>query len=857
MKSASKRLSVETYVHGDKKRKNNPPVGLVSTATESLDTKKTAYEHDPHVEPILSWAGKKEGMNFEISNVSLHVHERIDPKRVVKAFVKKNGASKQPSLFEDPYSELPLLKAIHFYQHEQNWTNRLIAGDSLLVMNSLLQKEGMAGKVQTIYIDPPYGIRYNSNFQPFVNDRNVSENDKDDDLPPEPEMIRAFRDTWELGIHSYLSFLYDRLLLAKELLHESGSCFLQINDENLDYARVIMDEVFGKDSFIITFPIKKKGSQKSGLIDPVNDYLIWYGRSPRATNKIKFRKLFLKRTDEDVQGFKNVLLPNGQEVPLKELKNPKGESFDYSSNIETLYKDYPGAELYRADPITIGGIRKNQSVPFTYKGQTFNPGAGNGWKTTAQTEDGRPSGMDVLASKNRLVAKGKSLYYRRFLSDFEHKELSNWWDNLGGASDPIYVVQTNTEIVKRCILMTTDPGDIVLDPTCGSGTTAYVAEQWGRRWITCDTSRVAIALSKQRLMTSKFDYYQLAHSEEGVASGFMYKKVPHITLGSIANNDPTQEEILYDSPIIDKEKIRVTGPFTVEAVPSLRTKPFDEQMPKIQNLGNQVGKFGDTANLHQWIDELKTTGIRATNNQTLHFSSLVPSAGTASIDALGEIMQSNGENVGTAVVFGQDYGPLEQRQVEQTIDEARKLQIKPKNIVFAAFHFDPEAAKDIDQMNNSNSDFKLLKAQMSVDLLTKDLRKKKSTNQSYWLIGQPDINIVHNKDGKYIVEVYGFDYYNPVSGEVDSGSIKRIAMWMLDTDYDEQSIYPDQIFFPVADSKRDWTKLAKALNGEVDEELLEVFTGVKSVPFEAGKNNKIAVKIIDDRGIESLVVKSL
>ncbi len=415
-------------------------------------------------------------------------------------------------------------------------------------------------------------------------------------------------------------------------------------------------------------------------------------------------------------------------------------------------------------------------------------------------------------------------------------------------------MQTSVSAVQRCLLMTTDPSDLVFDPTCGSGTTAYVAEQWGRRWITCDTSRVAVTLAKQRLMTAKFDYFELAHSEEGVRSGFKYKTVPHITLGSIANNEPAKEETLYDKPFVEKNKVRVAGPFTVEAVPSLRVKPFDGKEPKMEVKGNELARTGETGNQAQWRDELKATGIRTIGGKIIPFSRVEPMVATRFLHAEGEILE-DGTTKKACISFGPDYGALEQRQIEEALKEARSLKVKPDFVVFAAFHFDPEAAKDVDQIEWKG--VTILKAQMSVDLLTQDLRKKRSSNQSYWLIGQPDVEVKKVKDGQYKVIVHGFDYYDPVSGEVISRSNKHIAMWFLDTDYDERSLMPDQVFFPMADSNRDWTKLAKAFSGEVDEELIETFRGTESLSFESGNNRKVAVKIIDNRGIESFVVRKL
>jgi len=843
-KLKTKNLSLENYTHDKSKRVNNPPVGLVSTATDRTSG-KTTYAHDPHIDPQLSWAGKVEGTSFEIPNVSLHIHERIDPQRIAKSFLKKRNQPIQQSLFEDPYNDLPLLKAIDFYKHEQDWSNRLIAGDSLLVMNSLIQKEGMAGKVQMIYIDPPYGIKYNSNFQPFMNTNVVKE--RDEDIPAEPEMIRAFRDTWQLGIHSYLTNLHNRLLLARDLLSESGSVFVQISDENVHHIKEMMDEIFGPSNFasLITFRTKIPLGTKD--LAGISDYIIWFYKNKE---KAKIHKLYLERSG-GASAYNWIELGSGERRRLK------SNDFNEAGSLITKGK------LFRPLDLVSAGRTESCIYEFEFTGEKFFPGSNKSWKTTRE-------GMKRLVEQNRIVKTGNMISYVLYLEDYPVSEVTNLWsDTLNSFMSRIYVVQTLPLVIQRCLLMTTDPGDLVLDPTCGSGTSAFVAEQWGRRWITCDTSRVAIALAKQRLMTSKFSYYKLAHSEEGISSGFQYKTVPHTTLGSIANDEPPQEEVLYDQPLVDKNKIRVTGPFTVEAVPSLRIKPFDGIETKIVAKGSELARIGDTNNLYQWIDELKTTGIRATSGKIIQFNQITPLGGMRYLHAEAEIIagaaSSNSQsgvslNIVTqkaVISFGPDYGPLEQRQVEEAIQEAKKLKEKPEFIIFAAFHFDPEAAKDIDQINNSKLDCKILKAQMSVDLLTSDLRKKRSSNQSYWLIGQPDIELIKNKDETYQVKVNGFDYYNPVTGEIESGSEKQIAMWMLDTDYDEQSILPEQVFFPVGDGKRDWTKLAKALNGTVDEDLIEMFTGTESLPFKSGENKKIAVKIIDNRGIESFVVKEL
>ncbi|GMU25597.1 site-specific DNA-methyltransferase [Patescibacteria group bacterium] len=834
-KKQEKEIKIEAYSHAGKKRKNNPPVGLVSSQTDKLNG-YTKYAHDPYIDPYLSWAGKKEGQEVNVRNISLHVHERIDSTRVIRAFLKKKTEPRQQqlSLFQSQENTLPLGKAFEFYSHDQDWTNRLIAGDSLLVMNSLLKKEGMAGEVQMVYIDPPYGIKYNSNFQPFINKREVKDNN-DADIPAEPETIKAFRDTWELGIHSYLTYLYDRLLLAKELLNESGSCFVQINDENVHHVKEIMDEVFGKDNFVSLISFATTSGFQSSTLSRAGDYVCWYAKDKK---KIKYRPLYLSKVlgEEGATGYDSVELKDGaiRSLTKEEIKNP------------SILPE--GSRLFAKADLTSSG-KAGVDQAFEFEGKTYRPNPNSHWKANY------PDGMQRLANANRLVVVGNTLRYKRYFDDFSLYPINNFWSEQLSEQNKTYVVQTSEKVIARCLLMATDPGDLVIDPTCGSGTTAFVAEKWGRRWISCDTSRVSIALAKQRLMTAYFDYYKLAHQGEGVSSGFEYKKVPHITLGSIANNEPAAEETLYDQPVMDKSKVRVTGPFTVEALPSLRTKPFDGKEPKVAAQGEEIARTGETANQAVWRDELKTSGIRATGGKTINFSRIEPMAGTRFIHAEAEILDEKGTNKKAVISFGPDYGALEQRQVEEAVNEARKLADKPDFIIFAAFQFDPEAAKDIDHIQWPG--VTVLKAQMSVDLLTADLRKKRSSNQSYWLIGQPDVEVVKNKDGTCKVIVRGFDYYNPVTGEIDFGDTRRIAMWMLDSDYDEQSILPEQVFFPMKDPKHDWTALAKTLNGAVDQDLIELFTGVESLPFAAGEHKKIAVKIIDDRGIESFVIKNL
>ncbi len=846
---------IERYEHSDKTRLNNPPVGLVTPDTEPLKVEATEYTYDPHLDPQLNWAGKAERTSFEVPTVSLHVHERIDPRTIIEAVRTRNGQEAQRSLFESPRENPPLRDAIDFYKHAHGWSNRLIAGDSLLVMNSVLEKEGMAGQVQMIYIDPPYGIKYGSNFQPFINKRDVKDG-KDEDLTQEPEMIRAFRDTWELGIHSYLSYLRDRLLLARELLNESGSVFVQISDENLHHVRELMDEVFGVGNFQAIISVTKTagGLTTANRIPSRLDYLVWYAKD---ASRSKYHQLYFGRADDVEAGFNQLLLKDGA---------VRGMTKEEREN-----RSIPvGAKIFRSDSLTKPGPGSKYTIEVNEK--TYD--SGNRWWGSPKESIMR------LIEVGRVRPFGETLRYLKFVDDFPLKPLNNLCEGLVGAKGLVCVVQTKEEIVKRCVLMTTDPGDLVFDPTCGSGTTAFVAEQWGRRWITCDTSRVAVTLAKQRLMTTVFDYYELAQPTEGVSSGFRYKTVPHVTLASIANNPEIRkgmtrqqidaaiakyadQETLYDQPLVDHRRARVSGPFTAEAVPAPTVRALEDiEDAKPQHMSPadaSVVRFGSTLRHSEWRDELLKTGLRGKAGQRIDFSRVEPLGGTRWLHADAETRGAKPERV--VISFGPEYAPLEQRQVELAWEEARTLTPKPSIIVFAAFEFDPEAAKDIDELTTEKTKMTFLTAKMNGDLLTEDLKKKRSSNESFWLVGRPDVELIPIKTGehkgKWQVEVLGFDYFNTRTGTIESGDTSKIAVWLLDTDYDGRSLYPRQVFFPMAGDNDGWTRLSRNLKAEIDPDLIEAYRGTISLPFESGKNGRVAVKVIDDRGIESLKIADL
>ena len=509
--------------------------------------------------PFLNWTGKAERLSFDVPTLPLFVHERLSTAAILET-LKGHTRDRQVDMFDlFGESDLPihdrLLKA---YEHRNGWVNRLILGDSLVVMNSLVGYEGLGGQVQAIYMDPPYAVKFGSNFQPFVRKRDVTHGD-DEHMVREPEMVQAYRDTWELGIHSFLTYLRDRLLLARELLHPSGSIFVQMSDTNLHHVREVMDEVFGPECFVSQVSFQTTSGFRTRTLATLGDFLLWYARDP---DRLKVRKLFEEQPVTLGEGNARwVLLPDG---------GYRGVSAAEKRGEASLPE---GARLYKPGDLQGQGASR-EPQPFEFEGRVYEPGTNSHWKANY------PAGLERLASAGRIHVAANSIQYRRFASDFPYKERGNLWtDTLTGSftDEKIYVVQTNPKVVERCLLMTTDPGDLVFDPTCGSGTTAWCAEKWGRRWITADTSRVPLALARQRLLTSTFDFYRLKEPERGPAGGFEYLRrqnrrgeevggiVPHVTLESMANDEPAKEEVLVDRPETDGSVTRVSGPFCVEA----------------------------------------------------------------------------------------------------------------------------------------------------------------------------------------------------------------------------------------------------------------------------------------------------
>ena len=817
------------YRHDDS-RLNNPDAGSVRPDTDPDREWEFAEwsrgPHDPHLDPHLgmSYAGKTyEPMRVETR--SLHIHEHISPIACIENVKKSRAPGGQPSLFGP--DRLPAEKAIEFYRHSVGWENRMIAGDSLLVMNSLLEREQMAGKVQTIYFDPPYGMNYNSNFQPFVDDKNVSDKDRS----TEPEMVKAYRDTWELGIHSYLSYMRDRLHLCRELLTEEGSIFVQMGDENFMRVGLLLDEVFGAENRVTVITYVTTGGSSSGTLPDVCSYLLWYAKDKQ---NMKFRQIYEELDRQEVIEYFSwhcfAETPDGTTRKLSE------EEWKNSSLIPE------NVRLFRRMQVTSQGWSDTgRSDPYEFKGRIFSCPETRQWSVSSQ-------GMDRLAELERLDdinGTAGTLMWKWYEEELPGRRINNVWPKQMSPSDKRYVVQTARSVIQRCLLMTSDPGDLVFDPTCGSGTTAFVAEQWGRRWITCDTSRVALTLARQRLTTSVFPYYTLADPEgEDISQGFNYKTVPYVSAKTLAYDEPQTYTTLYDQPEEDKKRHRVCGPFTIEALPPPLGPP--QVHPLEQTDENEPA--GDSDWQQMLLDKLVRTGIRGHNNGNIVFAAIEKHP-LPNLHAVGEL--ADGKQA--ALCLGPKHASLSKTAVELAIQEAQMLVPEPEVMFFVAQQFAPEAQTAIDTKHWGSKD--LRRAVIDPDIFMQDLKGAKTEGDTpFWLVGQPDITLETSDDGKLIVEITGFDYFDPARGTCHTGGAEKVAVWLLDTDYDGRTLRPSQIFFPTNDG---WNKLAKDLKAVIALDLIAAYKGSKSLPFATGDYKRAAVKVIDKRGVESMRIVPL
>ncbi len=844
---------VSSIQHKEDKRASIPSTereGMEAPAAENMD-KQSEYQMFAHDftrgrDPELYWLNKyrnddedTQAQYLKTDVRSLYVHEDVSPEYLISQLyeMKKEKGPVQQDLFATPENIDDLMERVAtYYQHNDDWQNRLILGDSLMVMNSLLNRESMKGKVQCVYFDPPYGIKYASNWQIKLNSREVKDNDAC--ISIEPEMIKAFRDTWELGIHSYLSYLRDRLITARELLSESGSCFVQISDQNVHLVRNLMDEVFGSENFFSLITFKKTSPLGSAGLPGVVDYLIWYAKD---IEQIKYRPLFVNKPIGQGTMYKNVALPDGsrRSMTKEEVNNPG-----------LLPK---GSKVYRLDKLSSTGYTDSCMYDFEFEGKLYKCGK-KSWRTNI-------NGMKRLIEKRRVEAPGEVPCYVLYADDFPMQDINNLWADTAGASNIEYVVQTSEKVIQRCILMTTDPGDLVLDPTCGGGTTAYVAEQWGRRWITIDTSRIALNIAKRRLMTAVLPYYIL-HDEEGgnIRQGFKYKTVPHITLKALANDLPFDEEILYDQPEEDKKRIRVSGPFTVETLQSL-----DIVDPKDVD-DREDTEEDDSLFIRRVFDHLQSGGIKNGAKEQKAVMHGMETVVNPYLNARGYYTDNEGRERLVYFLIGPKYGTVSKQQVNLATQEMIARQSEGASwLVILGFSFED----NIENQTINFAAFQVSKVRMGDDLLQEGLLKTDKKAGSFIIIGEPDIVLVKDEGNKCHIEIRGLDMYDPIKNMVKERSVADIAYWEMDTDYSGNRFRVKSIHFCGGDKKEfdAWKKgltslqpkktkkgIEQTLRMEFCDEVWDKLYDFRSEPMDYIPERKIAVRVVSQFGEESTKV---
>ncbi|WP_225330184.1 MULTISPECIES: site-specific DNA-methyltransferase [unclassified Mycobacterium] len=887
---------VDSITHGEK-RTNIPTADNIDFLDSSVleEVRQVRYARNESLDPQLVWRGKyPSGEDFDGQNNDLvadappiYIQEKIDPRVLIENLRRTTDRPEDEPEFTlfDSFDGLDDLQQLEFYEHDANWSNRMILGDSLQVMASLADREKLRGKVQMVYIDPPYGIKFGSNWQVSTRKRDIKDG-KLSDAVREAEQIKAFRDTWELGIHSYLSYLRDRLAAARDLLIESGSCFVQIGDENVHLVRALMDEVFGADNFLGAINYFTTSGRASDFLDLVSDSIIWYAKDRETA---KYRPLWKPRSERTLrEQYTRLRLPDGTHRTSTQAERAGTAEIP------------AGAEFYMPGDMSSSGAN-DDTGPYVFQGKAYDIAPTTHWKTNK-------AGRDRLAWAGRLVPVGARLRYVRLASDFPWAPYTNLWDDtvISGYSDPkTYVVQTSPKVIERCMLMCTDPGDLVLDPTCGSGTTAFVAEGWGRRWVTIDTSRVALALARQRVMSSRYRWFLLADSLEGytreqsltahnlprsefgndIRHGFVCERVQHITLKSIANNPDIREgmtreqidaaikrhaefKLLYDKPFEDSKRIRVAGPFTVESLSPHRALSFsDWEEPASET---DAGKDAAGPNFEQSIlDNLAKAGIQnGTRSERITFAAFETYAGSY-IQAIGEQIETGAQTRRTrvGVAIGPQYGTVSATYVKNAAKEA----IQAENIdllCILGFAFDPNVTNvtETDGVTVEATDegfaqvegarllgkLPVLMVRMNADLLMGEELKKTGAGNLFTVFGEPDIEIVHTADG-YVVDLKGVDIYDPTTGEVRSNDTGQIALWMIDTDYDGESFFVRHCYFTGGNDP--YKRLKTALKADIDEEAWESLYQTVSRPFPAPtEGNKIAVKVINDYGDEVMKV---
>ncbi|MDO8871491.1 MAG: site-specific DNA-methyltransferase [Methanoregula sp.] len=921
-KAVTENTPVDTIRHADK-RTNIPTEELRDFVDDDERAPQIMrYPRDTSLDPQLVWKGKDEqdAQDLEVPVLPIYIQEKIHPQVIIEDFLrhaKPGGVSEAPEdyqadLFAD-FNGLPedFDQRVDFYHHEQNWANRLVLGDSLQVMTSLAEKEGLKGKVQMIYLDPPYGIKFNSNWQVSTRKREVKDG-KADDTTRQPEQIRAFRDTWELGIHSYLAYLRDRFRVSQELLTESGCIFVQINSENSHLVRNLLDEIFGSENFVADIIFRKKSLPLGAkYLETMHDQILFYAKD---INNLKFHHLF---EENDVSQISDhgpyALFPNGKSERIKETDFQSPEHPD-------------GTKYYCLFALLAPSFSEQTNFPYELNGTIFPPPNNGSWVVTKEK-------LNRLKYANRFEREGKNLRYRLTYEDFPYRKRTALWKDAQVSYQKTYVVQTAPSVIARCLLMTTDPGDIVLDPTCGSGTSAYVAEQWGRRWITIDTSRVALALTRTRLMSARFPYYFLADSPEGLAKeaeitkqrpplyptkydikkGFVYKRVPHITLKSIANNEdidaiyekyqaklePLRASINntakkqwqeWEIPREAQENEKLSGLLSqwwtlrqqnqneIDAsimhradMEMLYDKPYDDPkrirvtgpftveslsphriLPADENMDGTVSEkeAHDRQDFTTIIlDNLRKSGVdNRVKNERIKFASLDPFAGKW-IHAKGTYTDAEGITKSVGISIGPEHGTVGPLQVKEAAKEAVQG-LGFDLLIVCGFAFDPHISDEMKRYGKLT----VLPARMNNDLSMDELLKKTGTGNLFVVFGEPDIAIKKQPGKKIVVEIKGVDVYDPTTGAIRSNSTDDIACWFIDTDYNGESFFVRHAYFTGDKTKDPYEKLKRALKAEIDEAAWESLYRYESLPFAMPETGKIAVKVINHYGDEVMKV---
>lgn len=922
-RKASPLKTVETITHEADRRTNIPTAEYQSVMRqEELAPVRLSFQkRDPDLDPQLIWRGKYDGDDrLTVQAPPLYIQEKVHPRALVQELIRETKAARpqpqeQLSLFADFNGIAPDADKTDFYQHDQNWTNRMILGDSLQVMASLSEREGLRGKVQCIYMDPPYGIKFNSNFQWSTTSRDVKDG-KADNMTREPEQVKAFRDTWKDGIHSYLSYLRDRFLLARDLLTDSGSIFVQIGDENVHRVRALMDEVFGEENFIAVITVLTTTSSSNQYIDTVSDFILWYSKS---NINMKYRQLFFEKNDS--------------QTTEKLYRHGMGIDGVFHRNIDIAFAKNNKLKVFRIDQLTSQTQATTTQYDIIFKGQKYGIGKRQ-WATPKQ-------GMDRLIAANRVIISGSSLAYIRYLDDYPVIPVRNIWNDTGTGSftdSKIYIVQTNTKVIERCILMATDPGDLVLDPTCGSGTTAYVAEQWGRRWITIDTSRVALALARARIMGARYPYYLMTDSSEGQAKeaelnnrgpstaptfnnirlGFVYERVPHITLKSIANN--AEIDVIYEKWQRTLEPLRATLnaqlgeqweeweiPREADTAWSKETRDtharwWQARIARQQEIDASIAARADYEFLYDkpyedkkkvrvagpfTVESLSPHRMLAVGADGELLDPAAPHEGADGRDFVGMILENlkvagvqqahkddkidftsltpwpgamicaegrynEGETERRAGIFiGPEFGTVSRQDLVQAVREAADAGFDV--VVACAFNYDAHAAEF-----SKLGKIPVLKARMNADLHMSEDLKNNGKGNLFVIFGEPDISLLPETDAKgretgmLRVKVNGVDVFKPSTGEICSGEADDIACWFVDTDYDEESFFVRQAYFLGANDP--YKALKTTLKAEIDKDAWESLHSDTSRPFPRPEGGRIAVKVINHLGDEVMKV---